>query len=99
MHYEIDNETFAVNIYDGINPEPFWYQPDYPNGDKFDTYEEAEEWAKLAMKSQDPEYPFFAPNGKGIQGEPKPTKEQVAEAKLQAVGLSVEELKSLLDLN
>lgn len=99
MHYEIDETTFAVNIYDGMNPEPFWYQPQYPNGDTFDSYEEAEEWAKAAMASQNPEHPFFAPNGKGLTGAPKPTNEQMIEYKLQAVGLSIDELKSALGLS
>lgn len=98
MKYEINAETFAVNIYDGINPEPFWYQPDYPNGDKFDSVEEAEAWAKLAVKSHDPEYGYFAPNGKGLAGEPKPTESDILMAKLQRTGLTVEDLKTLLGL-
>jgi hypothetical protein len=99
MRYEIDNDSFAVKIYDGINPEPFWFQPDYPNGDKFNTYTEAEEWAKLAILSQDSSYEFFAPNGKGIQGERKPTEAQLLEAKLSKTGLTVDDLKTLLGLN
>jgi hypothetical protein len=98
MKYEIDPVTFAVSIYDGINPEPFWYQPDYPNTDKFDSVEEAEAWAKLAVKSHDPEYGFYAPNGKGLTGEPKPTEQDIAIAKLERTGLSVDDLKSLLGL-
>jgi hypothetical protein len=98
MHYEIDESTFAVNIYDDINPEPFWYQPTYPNGDTFDTYAEAEEWAKAAMTSQDPDYPFFVPNGKGLPGEPKPTEKEILEGKLSATGLTVDDLKTLLGL-
>lgn len=99
MYYEIDPETFAISFYDGKNPEPFQYQPDYPNTDKFDTYEEAKEWAELNLKAQDPDFLFFAPNGKGIEGEPKPTKMQITEAKLAAIGLSADELKTLLGLN
>jgi hypothetical protein len=98
MHYEIDETTFAVNIYDGMNPEPFWYQPQYPNGDTFDSYEEAEEWAKAAMASQNPEHPFFAPNGKNMAAERKPDKNQIAEMKLSAAGLTVDDLKTLLGL-
>jgi hypothetical protein len=98
MRYEIDKETFAVNVYDGINPEPFWFQPNYPNGDSFDSLEEAEAWAKLAVKSHDPEYGFFAPNGKGLEGEPKPTEAQLLEAKLARIGLTADELKTILGL-
>ena len=98
MKYEIDPLTFAVNIFDGKNPEPFWYQPDYPNGDKFDSFDEAEAWAKLAVKSHDPEYGFYAPNGKGLPGESKPTEQELTIKKLERVGLSVDDLKSLLGL-
>lgn len=98
MKYEIDPVTFAVNIYDGINPEPFWYQPDYPNGDKFDSFGEAEAWAKLAIKSHDPKYGYFAPNGKGLEGEAKPTEADMLAAKLERTGLTVADLKSLLGL-
>lgn len=98
MYYTIDNETFAITFYDGVNPEPFQYQPDYPNLDKFDSYEEAEEWAKLAIKSHDPKYGFFAPNGKNIPGEAKPTEEDVRLIKLAQTGLTVDDLKALLNL-
>jgi hypothetical protein len=98
MHYEIDETTFAISFYDGINPEPFQYQPDYPNLDKFDSYEEAEHWANLALLAHDPEYGFFAPNGKGLSGEPKPTQEDIRIAKLAQTGLTVDDLKALLGL-
>ena len=98
MYYEIDKTTFAVNVYDGINPEPFWYQPQYPNGDSFDSYQEAEEWAKLAVKTHDPNYLFQVPNGKGLAGEPKPTEEEIAQHKLASTGFTIDELKSLLGL-
>ena len=66
--------------------------------DKFDSYAEAETWAKLAIKSHDPAYGFFAPTGKGLVGEAKPTEKQIREAKLAATGLSVNDLKTLLGL-
>jgi len=98
MRYEINPENFAVSLYDGVELEPFQFQPDYPNYDAFDSYKEAEEWAKLAIKSHAPTYGFYAPNGKGLTGEPKPTEEQKREAKLQSLGLSVAELRQLLGL-
>ena len=98
MHYEINAETFAITFFDGINPEPYQFQPDYPNLDKFDSYEEAEAWAKLSIKAHDPEYGFFAPNGKGHAPEAKLTEEQKQAAKLNALGLTVDELKALLGL-
>lgn len=98
MRYEIDSETFAISIYQDGAEKPFWFQPDYPNGDKFDTYEEAETWAELAIKSQDEKYGFTPPDGKGLPENPKPTQEQINEAKLARVGLTIDELKSLLGL-
>lgn len=98
MHYEINPENYAINIYDGRNPEPFWYQPHYPNNDPFDSYEEAEEWAKLAVLSHDPSYGFYPPNGKGIAAGAKPTEEELRAAKLAQTGLTVADLKALLGL-
>lgn len=98
MRYEIDKETFAINIYQDGAEVPFWFQPDYPNGDKFDSFEEAETWAKLAVKSHDPKYGYFAPDGKGLAGAAKPTEQEILEAKLARTGLTVEDLKNLLAL-
>lgn len=98
MYYEIDENTYAINFYDGVNVEPFQYQPHYPNGDSFDSYEEAEEWAKLAIKAHDPNYGFFAPNGKGLEPERKPTESEIREMRLKAIGLTVDDLKALLNL-
>ena len=75
MRYEID-EKFAVRIYNDGEDVPFWFQPDYPNGDSFDSHDEAETWAKLALESFG-DAPF-APNGKGLKGEVKPTDDEVA---------------------
>jgi hypothetical protein len=58
---------------------PFLFQPDYPNLDPFDSKEEAENWAKLAIAAFEPDEPY-APAGKGLPGEPKQTLEQIAEA-------------------
>lgn len=101
MHYTIDPTNFAVSVFDDINPEPFWYQPHYPNGDTFDSLEEATAWAELALKSHDSEYKFYAPNGKGLTGEPKPdlaaveAAKQSAIAKLTALGLTADEVAAL----
>ena len=70
MRYEID-ENNAVRIYNNNENVPFLFQPDYPNTEPFDSKEEAEEWAKLAISSFADDAPY-APNGKGLQGENKP---------------------------
>jgi hypothetical protein len=96
MHYTIDPTTFAISIFDGVNEEPFNYQPNYPNGDLFDSVEEATAWAEEAVASHNPNYGFYPPLGKGMPSEPKPTAQQIAEAKLSSIGLTVDDLKALL---
>lgn len=83
MRYEI-TENFEVKIYNDGDDIPFWYQPDYPNGDNFDDAEEAETWAKLAVASFLDSEPF-APVGKGLEGEPKPTPEELEAMKSNRV--------------
>ena len=75
MHYEI-TENFEVKIFNDGEEVPFWYQPDYPNGDKFDDEIEAENWAKLAIASFVETEPL-APVGKNLAGEPKEIRERV----------------------
>lgn len=72
MRYEIDEKN-AVTVFNEGEDVPFWFQPDYPNGDSFDSKEEAETWAKLAVASHQDSEPY-APNGKGLAGEPKKIK-------------------------
>lgn len=54
LTFTIDNDG-AVWLYDGINPEPFLYQPTFPNGSPWGEGQ-AEAWAKqviLAMTDPD----------------------------------------------
>ena len=76
MYYRIDPKTFAISFFHEGQEVPFMFQPDYPNFDKFDSYEEAENWAKLQIKSYDNNEPY-APVGKNIPGQPKPTAEEI----------------------
>ena len=75
MRYEI-TENFEVKIFNDGDETPFWFQPDYPNGDNFDDAVEAEAWAKLAIASFLDSEPF-APVGKGLAGEAKKVYERV----------------------
>jgi hypothetical protein len=96
MYYEIDENDFSVRVFDGINAEPFWYQPSYPNNDTFDSVEEATAWAEIAVLSMSNEYQFFPPDGKGLEPRKKPTPLEMAQGKLAGLGLTVEDLKALL---
>lgn len=44
--YKINTETFLVEIFSPVQEEPFIHQPDWPNGDPFESTEDATEWAE-----------------------------------------------------
>jgi hypothetical protein len=73
------NDANTVEVFVEGQEAPMLRQPHYPNQDAFDTKAEAEEWAQLFIASMEDEDAPFAPAGKGIAGEPKPTKEQILE--------------------
>jgi hypothetical protein len=71
LTYTINNDSFVVNIYVSGNPTPVIYQPNWPNGTEWGTYNEADTWAQLCILSiTDPDAPY-APAGPGLNGEPK----------------------------
>jgi hypothetical protein len=75
--YEIEEGTHAVRVYYGDSEVAGLFQPHWPNGDSWDSAEEAEQWAQLFVASMDdPEAPF-APNARGEEGAPKPTAEEI----------------------
>lgn len=76
--YTVNDENTVEVFVEGQEP-PMLRQPHYPNGDAFDTKAEAEEWAELFIASMTDEDAPYAPNGKGLAGEPKPTKAQIVE--------------------
>jgi hypothetical protein len=73
------NDSNTVEVFVEGQEAPMLRQPHYPNQDAFDTKSEAEEWAQLFIAAMENEDAPFAPIGKGIAGEPKPTKEQMLE--------------------
>lgn len=96
MRYEI-NQDNVVEMWDDINPEPFLYQPHYPNGDSFDSKEEAEIWAKYKLEELTIAEAPEAPLGKNLPATPKPTKEEMLSKRVEGIfGVSVDELKQLL---
>ena len=94
MRYEVDSETFAINIYNDGDDVPFQFQPDYPNGDKFDSVDEASAWAELSIAAHLPECLIYAPNGKGLAGEAKPDP-QARQNLLNRLGITEEEVRLL----
>lgn len=71
------NDANTVEVFVEGQEAPMLRQPYYPNHDAFDTKAEAEEWAQLFIASMEDENAPFAPVGKGILGQPKPTKAQI----------------------
>jgi hypothetical protein len=102
IRYEIDTEDRnAVYMWDLDNTTqtaPFMYQPHYPNGDAWASYEDAENWALLKIAELTDSSAPFAPAGYGLPSQPKPTEEEIRAMKLQATGLTVDDLKALLGL-
>ena len=86
MNYTIDPVTFAISIFNDGETVPFQFQPDYPNGDPFDSVAEAEAWAQASIAAHDPACLVWAPNGKGLAGEPKISAANQAKATLIASG-------------
>jgi hypothetical protein len=98
MRYTVDETTFAINIYADGEDVPFLFQPDYPNGDKFDSVEEATAWAEASIAARSASAKVYAPNGKGLAGEPKLDLEAIAQAReelLAKLGITEEEAKLL----
>jgi hypothetical protein len=73
------NDSNTVEVFVEGQEAPMLRQPHYPNQDAFGTKAEATEWAQLFIAAIENEDAPFAPIGKGIPGEPKPTKEQILE--------------------
>jgi hypothetical protein len=93
MRYEIDPVTYAISIFDDGATIPFHYQPDYPNGDQFDTFEEAESWAQASIAAHQPEATHHAPIGKNVA--PHPIVDEATESlklKLKSLGLTDDEI-------
>jgi hypothetical protein len=79
MHTYTISEDNTIEVFGEGETVPFLRQPSYPNGDSFDTYEEAEAWVQLFLEALLDEDAPFAPIGKGLTGRPKPTKKETLE--------------------
>ena len=95
MRYTVDPVNFAINIYHDGADIPFQFQPDYPNGDPFDSVEEASAWAELSIAAHSPDVMEYAPNGKGLEPERKADPNAKA-ALLAKLGITADEAKLLL---
>jgi len=74
--YEID-EANAIRVWDSENPNendaPFFYQPDYPNGEAWEDAAAAEAWAELFVASLlDPESELVPGDSPAEPSKPRP---------------------------
>jgi hypothetical protein len=66
LNYTVDENSFAVRIYMSGNNIPIIYQPNWPNGTNWISYDEASSWASLCISSiLSPESPQ-APSGPAV---------------------------------
>ena len=90
------DENNGVWIWIDGQEDPILHQPHYPNGDTFDSYEEALEWAEMKKEEMEDSEALFAPFGKGQEREARPTHQQALLHRLAAHGFSEEDLKIAL---
>ena len=83
LRYEIEEGTNAVKVFYPDSDVPSLYQPDFPDGTPWEDAAEASEWAELYIASVEDESAPYAPSGRGVAGEQKPTPEQIAEWQAQ----------------
>lgn len=104
--YEIDNnEGFAIRMWDLDNPNeenaPFLYQPHWPSGVNWNSYEEAENWAKAVIAQREDKTngaPGSSPDLPIIPYDPAEDISLIkenAKAKALAAGLTEEEIRAL----
>jgi hypothetical protein len=68
-------EIFDTTAEHGL---PFLRQPNWPNGAAWADADEARSWAEMYVEAMEVADAPFAPNGPGMERQPKPTAEQIA---------------------
>lgn len=81
--YEVDNKNI-VRIWDTENPnennEPFFLQPDWPNGTPWASKAEASAWAELLIESiANPESEFVPGDSPDQPQKPRPVDSEIVE--------------------
>ena len=79
MRYEIEETTNAVRIFADGREAPTIFQPNYPNGQPWESAAAAATWAQLYIASIEDESAPYAPAEPGVSGRAKPTAEEIAE--------------------
>jgi hypothetical protein len=90
MKYEIENDN-TVLVFNNDETAPFILQPHYPNGEPFESYEDAENWAKAKVEELSDPDALEAPLGPNLPRKVRPTHTSPLEALANGSGLTVEE--------
>ena len=98
-YYEVDEtDGNTIRIFDGTSEVPFILQPHWPDGTAWASKQEAENWATATIAANNPDEPMEAGPSPSQPLVAKKTPQELAEMRLQATGLTVEDLKALLGL-
>jgi len=99
FRYEIDdNDGFTVRCWHVGQEEPWMLQPHWPSGDAWGSRSDAQTWIEDHIESLVDSAAPYAAGGPGQERRAKPTPLEAALNKLGATGLTIEDLKLLLNL-
>lgn len=82
----------TVEIFNDNSTEPIIYQPYFPNGEVFESDEEALAWANEYIESVVNPDALFARHGRNEERKVKPTKEELQKLRIESLGLSPEDI-------
>jgi hypothetical protein len=99
FRYEVD-ENLTLRIWDNTNThgEPFILQPDWPDGTPWGSIEAASSWAETKIGEFLDENSVLAGVSPSQPTMARLTKLEETQLKLESMGLSVDELKTILGL-
>jgi hypothetical protein len=80
--YSVDEEK-VVRVFREDQDDPYILQAVYPNGDEFESIDDAEKWAKQLIAFFTDELAPHPAAGKGLEPTPRLTEEEVAAAKAE----------------
>jgi len=76
LRYEIENDTYAIRVFNDSEDVPFLYQPHWPNGESWGSFNDADTWAKLyidALENEEDENVLLPPTGPGVEAKRQQT--------------------------
>jgi hypothetical protein len=77
--YDINEDTNLVQIFISGGNTPLIFQESYPNGEPWEDFDAAEQWAQAWIAEKTDPEALEAPEGPGIEGRPKPVLESEEE--------------------